>query len=353
MAGGLSAAAWLATRFDPWGQAQAAYDRRDYRAALKSAREHLKNWPTDRRASLLAARSLSRLGRSPAAEEHYKHAGPLDPDDLQARAYGFVNTDQPGRAAEVYEEILKLRPADALALKRLAAIRMSEKRWPLVLELADRLSRIPSEAVAGYTMAGIGHHESKHYTQAVASFERVLQLDPELVDMPLPRPLFWNNFALDLIGLGRAGEARAYLQKVLANTDDAGLMEVLGLTYHMDGNPVEAERCWRQAVAWDPGNVEAWLELARLAMKRGKWDEAIRMLEPAAERSPEMVEPVYSLSLAYRQLGKTAEAVRYQQRAEELRRLKPPRGGMGEMPVEPAVDVRTASPGSRAKGASR
>ena len=54
--------------------------------------------------------------------------------------------------------------------------------------------------MAGHTLAGIGFHLAKHAEAAVASFERVLQLDPELKEMPLPHATFWNHLALELIG---------------------------------------------------------------------------------------------------------------------------------------------------------
>ncbi len=344
------AAVWLGTRFDPLGRAQAAYDRHDYRVALRAARDHLQTWPRDQRAALMSARCLTRLGRVPEAEDYYRRAGALEADDLQSRAYGLVRLNEPTQAAEVYERLLKLRPNEVLALKRLAAVHMGLKQWPKVLALSERLSAIPSEEVAGSTMAGIGHHESKHYSQAIASFERVLQLDPELKVMPLPASLFWNNFALDLMGQGRSSEARAYLSRALTHGDDAGLMELVGLTYHLEGKPEQAERCWRQAVNWDPGNVDAWLELGRLAMNRKQWNEAVSILEPVVARAPEMVEPVYSLSLAYRQLGKTAEAERYRLRADQLRRSKPAVGGMGEMPAD---DTAGAPSHPRAKETAR
>ena len=58
-----------------------------------------------------------------------------------------------------------------------------------------------------------------HAAQAVSSFERVLELDPELKEMPLPRPLFWNHLALDLIAMGRTAEARSYLERALGASE--------------------------------------------------------------------------------------------------------------------------------------
>ncbi len=327
----LGPAAWFATRFDPVGRVAADFDRHRYRSALGASQDYLRWFPDDHRASLMAARCLTRLGRSAEAEDHYRKAGPLEIDDAQVRAIGLLTLDQPMRAAEVYEEILGRRPDDALALKRLAAVRMGMKQWRMVLELADRLIRIPDEEVAGRTLIAIAQHELKHYEMSVDAARRVLELDPDLKRMPLPRTLFWNNLALDLMAQGRVEEARKYLEQALARSEDAGLMELLGLTYSQQGLPDQAERCWRQAERLDPNNADVCLDLGRLAMGRRRWDEALAFLKRAADRSPEAVEPLYNLSQVYRMLGRHEEAERYRRLADERRKSQPPRrGGMGE-----------------------
>ena len=98
---------------------------------------------------------------------------------------------------------------------------MGMKQWRMVLELADRLIRVPDEEVAGRTLTAIAHHELKHYQMSVDAARRVLELDPDLKRMPLPRPLFWNNLALDLMAQGRDAEARGYLERALAGSEDA------------------------------------------------------------------------------------------------------------------------------------
>jgi tetratricopeptide (TPR) repeat protein len=214
-------------------------------------------------------------------------------------------------------------------------VRMGRKEWRATLELADRLIAIPSEEVAGLTLAAIAHHESKQYEQAVEAGRRILALDPTLKRMPLPRGLFWNNLALDLMAMGRAEEARAYLEPVLAGSEDAGLMELLGLAYSHLGSTDEAERCWRQAERRDPDNADVCLDLGRLAMSHRRWDEAIGFFKRAAERSTGAVEPLYNLSQAYRMRGDRDEAERYRRLADQRRRSLPPRGGGMGADVDP------------------
>ena len=337
---------WFATRFDPFGRAGADFAGHRHAAALRAARDHLRWFPHDPRASLMAARCLSRLGRSAEAEDLYRDAGPLEIADAQARALGLLSLDQPTRAAAVYEEILARQPDDALALKRLAAVRMGMKRWRPVLELADRLDRLPGERAAGQTLAAIAHHELKHYEMAVEAARGVLELDPKLERMPLPKSLFWKNFALDLMAQGRDAEARGYLERALAESEDASLMELLGVTYSQQGALDESERCWRRAERLDPDNADVCLDLGRLAMGRRRWDEAVGYLERAARLSPDAVEPLHNLSQVHQMMGRPEASARYRRLADERRKAQPPRrGGMGG-DTEPDGPIdREAAPG--------
>jgi tetratricopeptide (TPR) repeat protein len=307
------------------------YERHQYRSALRAAQDHLRWFPKDRRASLMAARCLMRLARAPEAEAFYHLAEPLDHADAHARAYNLVNLNEPKPAALAYEEILMRWPDDALALKRLAAIRMGQERWREVLKVAERLIAIPDEEVAGQTMAGIAYHQLKHFEQAATACLRVLELDANLERMPLPKPLFWNNLALDLIAGGRTEEARGLLTRALADSQNAGLMELLGLTYSQQGAIDEAEKCWRQAESWDPSNADVCLDLGRLALNRKQWNEAVGYLKRASDRSASAVEPLYNLSQAYRMLGDDAAADRYRRLADQRRdqARQAPASGMG------------------------
>jgi tetratricopeptide (TPR) repeat protein len=344
----LAVGAWYGTRFDVLGRARAAYDRHDYGAALRAAQAHLQFFPNDRRAALMAARCLARLGRAGDAEPYYGRAEPLERADMQARAYALLQANDPIDGARVYEELLSRWPDDAQAWKRLAAVRMGRKQWKSALEAADRLKAIPSEAVAGWTIAAIACHELKRHEQAVEAGRRVLALDPNLEIMPLPRPLFWNNLAIDLMALGQTAEAREYLERALAGSEDAGLMELLGLTYSQQGLTDQAERCWRQAERWDPNHADVCLDLGRLAMSRHQWGEAVDFLKRAADRSTEAVEPLYNLSLAYRMLGDREAADRYRRLADRRRAAQPPRrGGMGEGADQPKMPDRDDPAGSR------
>ncbi|MFO0888344.1 MAG: tetratricopeptide repeat protein [Isosphaeraceae bacterium] len=242
---------------------------------------------------------------------------------------------EPEQAFFNYQQLLEKEPDDALAIKRMAAVLISQNRYSAISSLGERLMALPGEEVAGRTLSGIGHHVARRYAQAEEDFERVLAIDPGLKSMPLPATLFWNHLAIDLLAQGKGDEAKDYLLHALEQTEDAGLRELLGLCYNQVGRPDDAERCWREAVRTNPGELNAWLDLGRLALARGRIAEAVDLLSNAARLGPNSLEANYSLAQALRLQGKAAEAASFEARATALRTEKPQAGGMGEMPGQP------------------
>ncbi len=118
-----------------------------------------------------------------------------------------------------------------------------------------------------------------------------IELDPDLKSSTLPRTLFLNNLALDLMAVGRTDKARNRLIKALAMSDDAGLKELLGTAYarlrgickmpsDTGGNPSS----WTRKTP-----MHAW-DWARLAMARRQWEQAVGYLRgPTHKCSPRLL----------------------------------------------------------------
>jgi tetratricopeptide (TPR) repeat protein len=280
---------------------------------------------------------LSRLGRLEQAEAYYHKAAPLDLVDRHIRAYALVVNNRREAAIRAYREMLERRPEDVLALSRMAAVLISESRWDDALEVAQRLIKIPAGAVSGHTLAGVVHHNTRDAELAVFEFNRVLELDPGVKQMPLkPRSMFWTEFSHDLLVVGRWNEARRHLNRALGEGDDAKLADLLGQSYYLEGAFDDAEQWWRLALQWDPARFGTWWRIGKLELQRGRPAEAIELLLRAAALEPKAVGPVYSLGLAYRRLGRSAESAQLLEQATRLRSgtTAPPREGMDRSLVE-------------------
>jgi tetratricopeptide (TPR) repeat protein len=333
--------AWTVTRSNALTEAEDAYKRGNYVQAAKHAADYLNRRPWSRTALLLAARSLTELDFADDAEAYYRRAGTLDRDASHARAYGLVRANQRKNAEDAYKQILARWPDDALALRRLSAELMTQSRWDDALGYAERLTRTPDGKVDGYAMIGAIHHGNRNHEAAIAAYEKVLEIDPDLEDRSKIHDFrhaywsrnFWMQLSQDLLTIGRAPEARAYLQKALARGEDPLLLKLLGTADYVVGDFEGARRSWNRAVEIEPNLGEAWLDLGRLAQAENRPADAVPVLLQAYKLMPNSHEPAYRLARVYRLLGQADQADRYQRRSEELRKLYPPQsGGMGPMP---------------------
>jgi len=313
---------WDEIQFEALRESDAAYARNDLTTALGQALTYLQWHPWSRAAALGAARSFSRLDFADWAEAYYRRAGlsRLAEADLHIRALGLFRANHRDQAVAAYGEILDRHPDDVLALRRLAAVRIAQGAHNEALALAARLKRIPEGEVIGHTLAGTIAHDVGDTEHCVEELSKVLELDPGLTRMPLsPRSMFWSYLGQDLLTLGHADEARGHLERALTEGNNAGLAALLATAHRQIGNFDEAERWWRTALGWEPRFPGAWLNLGRLALQRGRPDQAIEPLQRAAELAPGDSGPAYSLSLARRRLGDFAEADRLLRRADQLR----------------------------------
>ncbi len=327
----LAVTAWNLTRSEALQVARRAYARGELTAALRAALDHLDRRPWSREAARVAAACLSRLDFAEAAEGYYARAGTLDLNDLQIRAYGLVRGNHRAKAIRAYEQILERWPGNVTALRRLAAVQFSENNIPQLLGLADRLIKIPGGAPIGHTLRGAVAHVERDREIAVAAFDHVLEVDPELKLMPLPRREFWSFYAADLIKVGRSEDAERYLKRALEESPDAELMNTLGRAYLQQGRLDEAERCFKEAAEWDRKDATALFNLGKIDLMRKHFESARDHLEQAHRREPQRIDVLHDLSRAHRLLGQTAESARVDReieaagdRAKRVRKDKDP-----------------------------
>jgi tetratricopeptide (TPR) repeat protein len=313
----------VTTRSDALEEAQRGFTRGDLYASLRYSLEHLSKRPWSKDASLIAARCLSRLDFADEAEPHYRRAGKLSLDDLHIRAYGLVRANHREQAIKAYTEILADYPDNILAMSRLAAVQITQSNTAEALKLADKLIAIPRGAAMGYTLKGALEHDEKNPESAVLAFEQVLKLDPDLKSMPLPKTLFWSHLTNDLLSLGRTEEVRNYLTRVLSTTQDYGLTMILASAHELAGDIDSAEVSYRQALTLNPQATTPSLQLGKIALRRQQPEAAIEHLLRVKAQSPRNYDTLYNLSMAYRRLGKVAEADRYLKLAEQIRAAQP------------------------------
>ncbi|MGZ3442157.1 MAG: tetratricopeptide repeat protein, partial [Polyangia bacterium] len=190
-------------------------------------------------------------------------------------------------AERTFEHALELQPEDPRALAELAKLRQGGADWDGYATAREREAEVASstaQAVAALVDAARVHMERRKDDQAAKrALERALQKDPDAPEAialygSLARRLLDDKTADQLAMKELHGEPPPSADR------QAELHAGLGASALRRGEPDEAGRRFREAVAAKPGYPPAIQGLADLAAQSGAWDEVEALLRDAASR---------------------------------------------------------------------
>lgn len=242
------------------------------------------------------------------------------------------------------------------SLRRLAGIALvqcflSQNRIPEIQPVLDKLQKaFPDDADVLYETAKV-HMKAwndtvfQMYQKTPASF-RVNQLSGEIFEIQgryqdaaaeYRKAIQKNPAALSIhFRLGRAlllesheaanlREARKEFEGELTlNPSDAVAEYQVGQILLAEQNPTAAAARFEKAIALNPDFAEALVSLAKTRSDAKKYPEAIALLERAVKLQPTSESAHYSLMMAYRNAGRSADAQREKAVFDKLSR--PPEG---------------------------
>jgi Flp pilus assembly protein TadD len=172
----------------------------------------------------------------------------------------------------------------------------------------------------------------------------------ELVSKPVATPdvLRGERLLVD----GRISDAQRVFEKAIADDpDDARAWLDLGLAHEAREDLPSAERAYRRATDIDPRFAEAFNNLGVLLRERGELVEATSALERAASLDPNLSLARFNLGLAYEDQGRLDDAEReYLATVEQLPADPVPRINLAMMYLDQgrtedaAVQLRAARP---------
>ena len=114
-----------------------------------------------------------------------------------------------------------------------------------------------------------------------------------------------------LLAEGHVGEAkRVFEQALAADPNDPRAWLDLGLAHEATGDFASAEKAYRRSTEVNRNFAEAFNNLGVLLREGGKLTEATTMLERAVALDPQLTAARFNLGLAYEEQGKLAEAER-------------------------------------------
>jgi Flp pilus assembly protein TadD len=118
---------------------------------------------------------------------------------------------------------------------------------------------------------------------------------------------------------GNYGEAtRVFEQYTGEKPDNAWGHYMLGLSASKSGDPAKAEKAFDEALRLDPDHFKSLVNLSRVLIDQGRFDDAITRLTHAGEIDPNSAEVHRLLGRTYAAEGKSDDAVQAYKRAIEL-----------------------------------
>ena len=155
-----------------------------------------------------------------------------------------------------------------------------------------------------------------------------------------------------LLAEGKVGEAKRVFEQALADDpNDPRAWLDMGLVHEATGDFASAEKAYRRATEVDGNFAEAFNNLGVILREGGKLGEATTMLERAVALDPQLTAARFNLGLAYEEQGKLAEAEReYLATIDRLPNDPVPRINLAMMlldtgrPEDAAVQLRAARP---------
>jgi Flp pilus assembly protein TadD len=267
-------------------------------------------------------------GMDTAAEVALDNAARLQPGDPRWPYYLGVLAAESGRADQArarFEAVLAEEPEDLPALLRLAGVlRQLGDEMSAIERLEAARTIAPEDAATraqlGQLLAGQGQS-----AKAVAELEAALVAQPGATSL-------WSVLAGAYRELGRVAEAEAALAKrgegqpslddpmmraVYALQRGAGALTSQGSQLMEQGRFAEAAALFGEAVAADPENLEARLNLGAAYLQLGREEPAREALAAVLEREPDNAKALFNLGMLEASRGDPQAAEALLQRSVE------------------------------------
>lgn len=221
-------------------------------------------------------------------------------------------------AVSVWAANAEARPANWRAWMNLGGLHVRARDYERGVEALDRSLALHPENAGALVNRGAALQKLGRLDEAETDLRRAVEIDST-------DPTALNALGVLLVELGRAEESLAHFEAALAATDDVeyrtGLPQTetnLGRALRALGRDEEAAKRFRNALAVDPGHLDALVELGGTLQELGRPDEALEVLSGAAQRAPRDIRPLSALGVASARAGELEKAIGYLERARAL-----------------------------------
>ena len=228
------------------------------------------------------------------------HAVDLNPGLINGRvllAELYFREKEFGLARNQVEKVLEILPDHYQATLILGNCYMYEKDYPASEKLFQKLIRLEPDNPSGHYRMGLLLRTQGLNDQALGSFEKVLALNPKLLDALI-------NIVMIYVTENRYEEAVALCDKRLAADGDdnlyaAKLWDIKGGIYQAKKESAEAELSYKKAIQIAPEFMGAYYSLARLYISEKKTDDAVSQFNTILTHDPKAFSPHMLLGVIY------------------------------------------------------
>jgi tetratricopeptide (TPR) repeat protein len=235
-------------------------------------------------------------------------AGYETSDIYNLLGWSYQKEHQLKEAVRAFDQAIDLEPSKESNYLDLGSILGNSNLLTVALAVAKKgLERIPSSFPL-YMMKGLIETRQGYYNDAVKSYGRAVELNPQA-------PEANRGLAKAQLRAGLGSQAAATFETGLKRfpRDAAHYQEyALMLLKAADGGDVAAESravsLLESALAIDSSLAEAHYQLGNRALAKGQMKGALDHLEEAAKCDPESAKIHYALARGYRRVGREKEA---------------------------------------------
>ncbi len=312
---------------DPVARGIEEFRQGKYESAKSTLEQALKLKPENGHARTFLALARAATGGCDAAAvdltDLFAHGADADLRRLSglALAQCHLARNRYDLALPVVLVLEKQFPADADVLYEAARLHM--KAWNDVV--FQMFQKTPASYRVNQISAEIFEVQGR-YPEAAAEYRKAIEKNPAALNLHfhLGRALLMQSHAPEALAQAR-GEFEAELK---LNPSDAVAEYEIGQILLAENKPLEAAPRFERALTASPDFVEALLAVAKMRADAKRYDEAIQLLERAVRLQPQNEAAHYNLMLAYRNAGRTADALREKDTIDKLQR--PPAGEFTE-----------------------
>lgn len=221
------------------------------------------------------------------------------------------------KADELFARALDLNSDDFVAMNGQGALALARHQFADALEWGERARDVNPHYPATYGVIGDAQIELGRYPEAIATFQRMVDLRPDLPSYA--RVSYARELMGDTVGAIAAMESAA--QAGAARPESVAWTHAqLGNLRFNTGDLAGAEWQYRQSVATLPGYVYGLAGLGRVAAARGDIEAAIASYTQAIQTMP-LPEFVIALGDTYQAAGRQAEAAAQYALVEAMQQL--------------------------------